>query len=942
MTTRRGDPVDFASVQNTRASCTAALTKALDQLEAIPTSTFEEVSLMNSEDVDWILNSILNPESTFLQSMEDGQLFIPEEDEENFLLEEDLAEESFNDAIFDVNYRGKQLLCMKAITNGLSKIYSNIEAIQVTINSSPETNLVSETNKLNTLLSSLRHQAHTASLPQNNSIKLELQSCTRALVALEDKISSHNHKLNTQRLQRLKEAILYPELPPLPPITEITDCCLEVAAESNTEQFHQQKSHAYSASPTFSTSSFPSYKWNCALCRTEKHPLHICPKWLNYTIYQRVSHVSSKKLCANCLAVGHLTAACRSNYRCRSCGQAHHTTIHQEIPDPTQLSSTLTQSQQLPDALLMTAVVPFKEPEEQQPKDRASIHTDAGLSLTSVKTSQTLELPLPTSKTTLSTVQGTGYKGSQHVTSVTTLHLQNEQNIQCRPAVLKTVIDNLSSKQFAPFNNSPHSQGSPQQELPAGQMQPNSSTSNNLASDVKLAEESELSFSSDHSQLKHHYSNHVYVSSSNCRQQMTLPEKSDCQHPREDCKQTVLPNLALSQQPWEKCQKKHSTWKDEFPSLSPTQLQNSSNPTVSDSVNSELYEFSHSALHNCTTVVHPRTTSQEYSSTTLLATSKPSSRTCASTAEHSLTTSLTNSKQPPQKELLKLLNPVLEPLTPVLKLLNPVLEPLTSVLKPPTTVLELPTPVDTSTILSTTATDSGNSHSTNSHASFYTDWCWKFGSTFIYNGAPPSAATNCLPLMIPNLQNPAASSVPRPTSAEKKTAEIWLLQQANIQLHNFRKSSIRKKRFFSKSSRLMPWHPNLDSSQMLTTGKIPANFTFHPLQQHQLLADANNHSSHNWLKYFYLTLCQYDSIFFCTSDATFILLSARRLSRPVCSNSYWRISPLYITTSWKKYQLFQTTSLFHSSSSGWTLPIPPPPGRNTVKINLLLNLKQTS
>ena len=55
-----------------------------------------------------------------------------------------------------------------------------------------------------------------------------------------------------------------------------------------------------------------TYKWECALCPPEKHPLFVCPKWLQLTIPHRLAHVQSKVLCSNCLAVGHTTANCRS------------------------------------------------------------------------------------------------------------------------------------------------------------------------------------------------------------------------------------------------------------------------------------------------------------------------------------------------------------------------------------------------------------------------------------------------------------------------------------------------------------------------------------------------------------------------------------------------------------------------------------------------------
>ena len=753
------------------------------------------------------------------------------------------------------------------------------------------------------------------------------------------------------------------------------------AVNPKNEQSHnKQKSHVYSVSPTPTSPSSPAYKWDCAFCKPERHPLHICPKWLSYTVEQRVSHVSSKNLCANCLAVGHLTAACKSNYRCRDCGQAHHTTIHQNTSAPVHVSSTLSQSQQLPDALLMTAEVLLKGPGGQQLKARAFIDPGAGLSLISSRAAQTLKLPLEASRTAFSTVQGTECKGSQHLTSVTISPLHNRRDIQCRPAVVQTVTENIPSKQLAPVDEYPHllglqladttfntpgrvdillgadlwlqlqgrsppiiasasepgaqdtifgwaitgtakAQGPPQQRLPACHLQPNLSTEtpNNLASDFRLAdlaEEPELPLSPAESQIKHHYSNHVSFSPSSCRHQMTLPEKSDCQPPGEGSRQAVLPKMALSQQPWEKGQKKHSTWRDGLPCLSSRQLPKSSTLTGPDSISPELHEFSDSSLQNCGAVVHTRTTSKEHSPLTSLATSKPSSWNCVPTAEHPTVCVNTEiipqellplplwreepplpsedpgptPQQPPQKELLDSPHSTTSKQPPQKELLEPP-PPANSKQPPQKELLELPPPVDMSTTLSTMAADLGNPSSTYSHVSSHTDWCWEFCSTLIYKGAPSPAATNCLPLVIPNHQTPAASSMPILTGAERKTAELWLLKQAKIHLFNFEKSSIRKGRFFSKSSRLMPWHPVLDYSHILTAGRLPANSIFHPPQQHQIIADATNYFTYKWFRHLHLTLCHYGSTFSCTTGTKLLLLSARRLSRPVYSNPYWRNQP---------------------------------------------------
>ena len=185
----------------------------------------------------------------------------------------------------------------------------------------------------------------------------------------------------------------------------------------------KQTSHAYSASATSST---PSYNSECVIFKLERHPVHFCPRKQNHTVEQRRSFISS------------------SNLRHNSEGAT----------PPVHAYSILSQPQQLPDALLLTAEVLLQAPGGQQLKARAFINLDAGLSLLSTTTAQALKLTLETS-TTLSTVQGTDCKGSQHSNSII-ISLHNKLNVQCRPAVMQTVTLNILSQQLAPVNNYLH------------------------------------------------------------------------------------------------------------------------------------------------------------------------------------------------------------------------------------------------------------------------------------------------------------------------------------------------------------------------------------------------------------------------------------------------------------------------------------------------------
>ena len=220
------------------------------------------------------------------------------------------------------------------------------------------------------------------------------------------------------------------------------------------EQQSKPKKQVYSVAPTSQPQQ--QYKWECSLCQPERHPLYICPKWTTYSVTQRMAHIKAKSLCTNCLGVGHAVGTCRSRHRCSSCDQAHHSTIHQDAESAQQVTSTLSQSQQLPDALLQTAKVLLKGPGGQEVRARALIDSAAGLSLITHRVAKILDLPLHPSKTALTTLQDSKGLGSEHLTEVTISPIHRQLDIPCRPAVLKSVISSTPTRPFAPVEKFPH------------------------------------------------------------------------------------------------------------------------------------------------------------------------------------------------------------------------------------------------------------------------------------------------------------------------------------------------------------------------------------------------------------------------------------------------------------------------------------------------------
>ena len=220
----------------------------------------------------------------------------------------------------------------------------------------------------------------------------------------------------------------------------------------------QSSSHRKASVHVVSTAS--TYKWDCVLCKTEKHPLFVCPKWLALTVAQRLSHVQANSLCSNCLAVGHSTASCRSTYRCRECQSNHHTTIHQAATPPTPLNSSSGATSQVPDALMMTAQVMISGPGGHQVSARALIDSGAGMSLVSHRISQQLNLPLTKNHLQFSGVQGTPCKPSRHMTCFNLSPMQADlPKVLVKAAVVPTVTVDLPTRELNQVADLPHLSG---------------------------------------------------------------------------------------------------------------------------------------------------------------------------------------------------------------------------------------------------------------------------------------------------------------------------------------------------------------------------------------------------------------------------------------------------------------------------------------------------
>ena len=212
--------------------------------------------------------------------------------------------------------------------------------------------------------------------------------------------------------------------------------------------------NVYTPSPPFAP-----YKWDCLLCKPEKHPLYVCAKWASYTLVQKIAHISANNLCSNCLAGGHTTADCKSSYRCKDCRQKHHTSIHQQAAATPVHHHTAT-SQQVPDALLTTTQLLLIGPNGEELKARGLIDSGAGIFLVTKRVAKLLNLPLVPAKLQLSVAQGKISKPLKHLTHLEISPLHNRDlKMPCSPAVASEVTAIIPAQPLPAVTHLPHLMG---------------------------------------------------------------------------------------------------------------------------------------------------------------------------------------------------------------------------------------------------------------------------------------------------------------------------------------------------------------------------------------------------------------------------------------------------------------------------------------------------
>ena len=209
------------------------------------------------------------------------------------------------------------------------------------------------------------------------------------------------------------------------------------------------------ASPASHTYEAPVYKWECTLCAPEKHPLYVCSKWLTMTVPQRKKHAGTKKLCLNCLALGHETTKCWSRFTCKECGEKHHTTLHPAPATPVNA----VHHEDVGD-LLITSRVLLIGPDGKRRQARALLDTGAAMNILSSKMAEALKLPMNKAQLQFKRALGGGLASSNHTTEVTVSPLTpGERGLHIKAAVVEHVTDDMPVVRTAPASTFKHLEG---------------------------------------------------------------------------------------------------------------------------------------------------------------------------------------------------------------------------------------------------------------------------------------------------------------------------------------------------------------------------------------------------------------------------------------------------------------------------------------------------
>ena len=250
-----------------------------------------------------------------------------------------------------------------------------------------------------------------------------------------------------------------PELTPTeePQLVMRHDVKYERKEEKHSSEKTKHRASAHVATPS------QGYKYECVLCRPEKHPLYQCQRFLEMDVQTRRDNAKTFRLCFNCFIPGHRNTECRNPGTCRQCSGKHNTLLHLNPSTESRASahlSIISSSSGPPNVLTMTANVLLTGTRGRTYIARTLIDPGATNTLVSTKAVQILQLPTTSWNMSITGIQAVKTKPSNKITTLSISPLQKpSQRMQITAAVLERLTMDLPALRASEVKQLPHLQG---------------------------------------------------------------------------------------------------------------------------------------------------------------------------------------------------------------------------------------------------------------------------------------------------------------------------------------------------------------------------------------------------------------------------------------------------------------------------------------------------
>lgn len=205
----------------------------------------------------------------------------------------------------------------------------------------------------------------------------------------------------------------------------------------------------------------------CYLCG-DNHVVRKCERFLSSSLVDRRQAIEGKGLCMNCLAATHVTNACKSKFNCATCGDRHHTLLHQakgpsfDLPSPNVSTPTQIQSHianvKTKKVLLATALVRVQNSVGNFVTLRAMIDSGSEATLISDSVVKWLGLSKRSVHTLITGVGDVRLDPCKHVVDFSLRSNVNDFQLYLTGFILPKLSGFLPSKPVE-FNGWPHIEG---------------------------------------------------------------------------------------------------------------------------------------------------------------------------------------------------------------------------------------------------------------------------------------------------------------------------------------------------------------------------------------------------------------------------------------------------------------------------------------------------